>query len=232
MSPVEPDGAERWDGGLVHSAQGYVARAWDMAQRETLLSARRYSIFVRIMKRALPLTALALALAVLGYALQPREAGRVTMTFERVGTIENDLAMVKPRLVGTSDDGLPFVVTAASAVQEGEGSPRVRLDDVNAELTLSDGGVLRVAASAGIVDTAARQLDISGGIRFSSADGMEAETETAHADLKAGTIMGSSPITATSSFGRISADRFTFNKDTRQLHFHGRVRTLLTGAAR
>ena len=40
------------------------------------------------------------------------------MTFERMGHLANDLAMVKPRLIGTDSDGSPFVVTAEKAVQD------------------------------------------------------------------------------------------------------------------
>lgn len=231
MSPPKSNGTVRWDERFAQSAQGYMSRARGESQRETLVKAHRYSAFVRVMKRALPLAALALGLAVLGYALQPRETGRVTMTFERLGTIENDLAMVNPRLTGTNDEGLPFVVTAASAVQEGKGAQRVRLEDVNAELTLADGGMLRVRASKGVVDTASRQLEVSGGITFASADGLTAETQSAFADLNTGIVSGTSRITATSKFGRITADRFTFNKDSRLLRFEGQVSTVLNGTS-
>lgn len=228
MSPHKSNGAARWD---ERFTQSYMSRSRGQSQRETLVKAHRYSAFVRVMKRALPLAALALGLAVLGYALQPRETGRVTMTFERLGTIENDLAMVNPRLTGTNDEGLPFVVTAASAVQEGKGAQRVRLENVNAELTLSDGGLLRVRASKGVVDTASRQLEVSGGITFASADGLTAETQSALADLNTGIVSGTSQITATSKFGRITADRFTFNKDSRLLRFDGQVSTVLNGTS-
>ena len=87
------------------------------------------------MKRALPLAALALALAVLVYALQPRETGRMAMTFERMGNDRNDLAMIKPRLTGIDDDGLPFVVTADAAIQEARRPDRVRLKTCAAEIS-------------------------------------------------------------------------------------------------
>ena len=58
MSAPKSGGRDGWDTRLVHSAQGYVARAWrTQRQRETIDQAERYSTFVRIMKRALPLAA-------------------------------------------------------------------------------------------------------------------------------------------------------------------------------
>src|SRR5258706_9927855 len=166
----------------------YRSREWRISPRATLISARRYSVFVKFMKGALPMAALALGVVVLVYVLQPRETGRMALTFERMGRVEGDLAMVKPRLSGTDDDGLPFLVTAASAVQEERGSNRVRLETVVADISLKDGTALHVTATKGVSDTKLHLLEVSGGLRVTSQDGYDARTESAKADLKTGTI--------------------------------------------
>lgn len=205
----------------------YRTREWRISPRATLLSARRYSVFVRFMKGALPVAAVALGAAVLIYALQPREPGRLALTFERMGRVEGDLAMIKPRLSGTDDDGLPFLVTAASAIQEGRGSDRVRLVEVVAEISLKDGTALHVTAASGTVDTKTHVLEVSGGMRLVSKDGYDARTQSAVADLKSGTVHGENGIEAQGNFGRITAERFALNRDSRQLRFSGNVRMLL-----
>jgi lipopolysaccharide export system protein LptC len=210
------------------SVISYRALQFRISPRETLATIRRYSMFVMVMKGALPSAALGLGIAVLVYAMQPRDANRMALTFERMGKIENDLAMVMPRLTGIDDDGYPFVVTAATAVQEARGSDMVRLEDVTAEISLKE-GKLHVEAARGVVDTRQHLLDISGGIRLTSEDGYDARSPAAKADLKAGTVRGDNGIEATGSFGRITADRFTMNRDTRQLRFTGNVRMLLNG---
>lgn len=207
----------------------YRSLQFRISPRETLATIRRYSIFVSFMKGALPVAALGLGIAVLVYALQPRDSNRMALTFERMGAIENDLAMVMPRLTGVDDDGFPFVVTAATAVQESRGSDLVRLEDVNAEITLREGNI-HVEAAKGLVDTRQHLLDVSGGIRLTSDAGYDARTPAAKADLKAGTVRGENGIEATGSFGRITADRFTMNRTTRQLRFTGNVRMVLNGA--
>jgi len=199
-----------------------------ISPRATLETIRRYSIFVSFMKGALPVAALGLGIAVFAYALQPRDTNRMALTFERMGKVENDLAMVMPRLTGVDDEGFPFVVTAASAVQEERGSDKVRLEDVDAEITLKEGGI-HVEAARGLVDTRTHQLEVSGGIRVTSDDGYDARTPAAKADLKAGTVRGDNGIEATGAFGRITADRFTMNRTTQQLRFTGNVRMLLNG---
>lgn len=206
----------------------YRSLQFRISPRETLATIRRYSIFVAFMKGALPMAALGLGIAVLVYAMQPRDTNRMALTFERMGSIENDLAMVMPRLTGVDDEGFPFVVTAASAVQESRGSDLVRLEEVNAEITLKEGNV-HVEAARGLVDTRQHLLDVSGGIRVTSEDGYDARTPAAKADLRTGTVRGENGIEATGTFGRIRADRFTMNRTTRQLRFTGNVRMVLNG---
>ena len=207
----------------------YRAREWRISPRATLMSARRYSIFVKFMKGALPLAALALGGVVLAYALQPRDAGRMALTFERLGRVEGDLAMIKPRLSGIDNDGLPFVVTAARAIQEARGSDRVRLEEVTAEISLKDGTSLHVTAAKGVVDTKTHVLQVSGGMHLMSKTGYDARTLSAVADLRAGTVHGENGIEAEGSFGRITAQRFALDRGTRQLRFWGDVHMVLDG---
>ncbi|MSP95176.1 MAG: LPS export ABC transporter periplasmic protein LptC [Alphaproteobacteria bacterium] len=208
----------------------YRSLHWRPKVRGTLKSARRYSVFVKFMKGALPIGALALAISVLLYALQPRETARLALTFEQLDEIEGDRTMLRPKLTGTDDDGLPFMVSAATAVQDEIAADTVRLEDVVADITLSDGTNLRVTAGKGVVDTKTRKLDISDGIRFTSAEGYDARTSSATADLRSGTVRGDNPIEADGKFGHITAERFALDRDTRQLLFSGNVRMLLNRA--
>jgi len=205
----------------------YRAREWRISPRASLMSARRYSIFVKFMKGALPLAALALGGVVLVYALQPRDAGRMAMTFERMGRVEGDLAMIKPRLSGIDDDGLPFVLTAARAIQEARGSNRVRLEDVAADISLKDGTALHVTALKGVVDTKTHVLQVSGGMHLISKTGYDARTESAVADLRAGSMHGENGIQAQGTFGSITAQRFVLDRQSRQLRFSGDVHMVI-----
>src|SRR6202000_2634200 len=92
-------------------------RDWTARTRGTVIDAIQYGQFVSLMKRALPIAAGAILLIILIYALLPRASERMTLTAERTGLIKNDLTMIKPRLTGTDDNGNPFVITAATAVQ-------------------------------------------------------------------------------------------------------------------
>jgi lipopolysaccharide export system protein LptC len=183
------------------------------------------------MKGALPIAAFGLAVAVLSYALAPRDTNKVALTFEQVGTVENDLTMTNPELTGVGDDGSPFKIVAVSAVQDAPGSDIVKLDKVVADVSLKDGTVLHITAAKGVADTKKHLLDLDGGIHLTSKEGYEARTESASADLKVGFISGGKPIEAEGKFGHLTAQRFTLNQATGQLHFSGNVHMILKKSA-
>ena len=230
MAEIEtkPDEKPSLSGGMLPKLP-YRSLQWRISPRATLRKIRRYSLFVMFMKGALPMAALGLGIAVLAYIFQARDADQMKIIFEKMGKVENDLAMVNPRLTGTDDDGYPFIVTAATAVQEGRGSDRERLEEVTADVSLKE-TTLQITAARGVVDTKLHLLDVSGGIRLTSDDGYDARTASASADLKAGTVHGESGIEAQSKLGSISAQRFAMNRNTRQLRFSGNVHMVLNGA--
>src|SRR5476651_1046400 len=75
-------------------------RDWTARTRDTALNALRYSRFVMVMKRALPIAAGALIAAVIAYSLVPRQSDKLSLAYQSLGRIDNDLTMIKPRLTG------------------------------------------------------------------------------------------------------------------------------------
>ena len=68
-------------------------RDWTARARGTALDALRYSQFVALMKRALPLAAAAIMAAVIVYSLLPRQAEKITITAQSMG---NDSTTISP----------------------------------------------------------------------------------------------------------------------------------------
>ena len=58
------------------------------------------------------------------------------MSYEMLGRVENDLAMVKPRLTGADAKGNPFVITADMAVQDAQNAKKASLKNLEADLAL------------------------------------------------------------------------------------------------
>src|SRR3569832_1831192 len=94
-------------------------RDWTARTRDTAMNALRYSRFVTVMKRVLPISAAVLILAIIAYSLVPRQSDKLKLTSERVATIDNDLAMIKPRRAGAGRGGRPGGGAAGGAGRGG-----------------------------------------------------------------------------------------------------------------
>lgn len=200
-------------------------------RRATLTGIGEYSRFVRLMKRALPAAAAGVALVVVALALQPREAARITMTYEsQQSTGGADLTMTHPRLSGTDDSGSPFVVTARSATQDGPQALKVRLNEVDAQLTMKDGLWVRLESTRGYVNSETHQLDITEHVRLTADGGYEAHSEAAHFDLTTGIVNGHTPVYGRGPYGTFTSHGFEVHKEQKQLVLTGGVSMLLHAA--
>lgn len=199
-------------------------RDWTARTRDTALGALRYSRFVTVMKRALPIAAAGLIAAVIVYALIPRQSDKLSLAYQSIGTIEGDLAMLKPRLTGADRRGHPFLITADSAQQQGANIHRATLKNVQADLTLDKGRWLNATAVHGFVDLDRNWLSLSGGIAVFSDDGYELHTARADVDLKQGLFKGPVEVTGQGPAGTLRADAFEVDRETSQLVLQGHVR--------
>jgi lipopolysaccharide export system protein LptC len=189
------------------------AIAWIERQRATVTDVQRYTRFVGIMKRALPIAAGALLAAVLAYSLQPRLQGNKNMAITfRTLHISNDLMMTKPRLTGVDGNGKPYVVTAEDAIQDPHNSKRAQLHKVEADMTLKTGEWVNLAATRGLLDDAKQMLWLTGVIDVNSDNGYEVHTTAANIDLETGDVFGNRYVTGLGPFGTFHADKFKIDR--------------------
>jgi lipopolysaccharide export system protein LptC len=198
-------------------------RDWTARARGTALDALRYSQFVALMKRALPLAAGAVLAAVLVYSFIPRQPDRVTMTFQSRGVFDNDLSMTKPRLTGMDDDGNPFVITADIAIQDPKNVHRGHMKNIESDMTLNNGRWLSSTATEGNFDMDAGTLNLRKGIALYTDDGYELHTARVDIEMKSGRFHGPETVTGHGPFGTLRADRFEVDHKKQLLHLNGNV---------
>lgn len=203
---------------------------WSARARTTALQALRYTRFVGVMKRALPAAAFAVIAAVVAFFFVARQPAKVQMGYERLGRIQNDLAMVKPRLTGVDGKGNPFVITADAAVQDAHNVKQVHLKKIEADLTDGKAGWINANAAAGTLDMAAGQLELTGGIDVFSDRGYELHSASVSVDLDKGIVHGHQPVTGHGPMGDLSADMFHFERDTNLLTLTGHVHMTIIGS--
>ena len=206
-------------------------RDWTARARGTALDAIRYSQFVALMKRALPIAAAAILAAVIVYSLLPRASDRITVNAQRTGLIQNDLAMVKPKLTGTDEDGNPYVITAEIAIQDPKNIHRANMKKVEADMTTNDGHWMNATAENGFFDMDKGMLYLSGGIAFYSDSGYELHTATLDVEMRKGLYHGRTAVTGHGPFGAMRGDRFEFDRLKQTLQMTGNVHTTISPSA-
>lgn len=202
---------------------------WSARVRTTSVEALRYSRYVVLMKRLLSLGAFLIIAAVLAFFFVQRMPRQLQMSYERLGHIENDLTMVKPRLAGADTKGNPFVITADSAVQDAQNPKKASLKNLEADLTFDNANWINARARTGMVDMNTGQLELSGGIDVFTATGYELHSNSASANLKQNIIHGHEPVTGQGPDGTLRADEFHADRTTNILTLNGHVHMTLTG---
>jgi len=208
---------------------------WTSRARENAHATERYTRFVIVAKRVLLIAAAALLGAVLVYSLQPRQQNSTrlaTMSFQRLGIVNNDLAMLKPRLTGEDDSGDPYVVTADEAFQDHLNAKRARLQNVEGDVTLKDGSWITSTAPAGFLDAtnARRQtLQLVHKVDVYSNNGYEAHTTAVSIDMGSGMITGNRPVSGQGPLGTFRADRFKIDRANRIVYLYSNVQMTIYG---
>jgi lipopolysaccharide export system protein LptC len=205
---------------------------WSARVRTTAVEALRYSKFVTLMKRVLSLGAFLVIAAVLAFFFIQRQPRQLSMSYEKLGRIENDLAMVKPKLTGTDAKGNPFVITADMAVQDSQNAKKASLKNLEADLVLNKGGWINARAKTGMVDMAVGRLELSGGIDLFTDTGYELHSQSASMDLKQSEVHGHQPVTGQGPDGTFRADKFHADRNTNLLTLTGNVRMTLHGTSK
>jgi lipopolysaccharide export system protein LptC len=222
MNEPEPAANETPKGGINATAE-----RWTNQVRSSAVDALRYTRFVTLMRRMLPLAAAGILGVVIAYALLPGRSDRVSLSYQKTGTIEGDLSMNKPRLTGTDAHGNPFVITADEAIQEGRNAHRATLMKVDARLTFNTDRWATAKAGKGYIDLDAKRLHLSDGIAMFTDNGYRLHTDNAFADLDKNTIEGKTQVTGWGPLGSVSADTFFVDRDNRKLTLQGNVHTTL-----
>jgi len=211
------------------SATGY---DWSARVRTTTMEALRYSRFVVLMKRVLMLGAFAIIAAVLAFFFVQRMPRQLQMSYERLGRVQNDLTMMKPRLAGTDSKGNPYVITAARAVQDAHNPKKAVLQNLEADLSMDKDNWINARAKSGMVDMATSQLELYDGIDVFTATGYELHSNSASANLKQSMIHGHEPVTGQGPDGTLRADEFHADRATNILTLSGHVQMTLFGSKR
>jgi len=202
-------------------------RDWSSRQRLSAVDALRYSRFVAFMRSVLPLAAVVLVASVVAYSIIPRHPDKMSVTMKSSGNVANDLTMTKVVFTGTDDKGNHFTVTSAEVVQDPKNQHRAELKKVQADMEFNNASWMSASASRGFIDSDAGSLRLTGGLSIYTDSGYELHAPSADVDTRKDIMEGQQTVTGHGPMGKLSADRFHFDRIHKLVKLSGHVHMTL-----
>lgn len=187
-----------------------------------LHAARRHSRWVRGLRVALPVLALA-GLVGFGALVWVSNAIPDGLDVEALSVQNGELVMTNPRLVGFDERDQPYSVDAERAMQNITNPDLFQLEEVLAELPLADGRRVTVLSQSGAYDRGTERLTIPDPFTVMIDDGTVAEFANGEVDVAAGTMMSDGAVDIRGPDARIEAERMDIERAGRTATFTGGV---------
>ncbi|MFI4966645.1 MAG: LPS export ABC transporter periplasmic protein LptC [Caulobacterales bacterium] len=142
------------------------------------------------------------------------------------GSASDPIRLVRPRFIGRDKRGRPFVLTSATATRDPQNDQRVYLDKPVLVLDEDGPDPLHITSGAGVFHEDTGRLEVSRGVRLSSAHGAFNTAQSVF-DTKTGELVGSGPVQGAGPLGEIQAKSYgVYDKGARMV-FSGGVHTRL-----
>ena len=188
--------------------------------------ARRHSIFVKLLKIVLPISAAALvvffaASSILSYV--PVSGASV----EKVGLNDGKLVMNKPKLSGYDKKNRPYDVKAATAIQDLKKPGLIELKTIDANLPLDATSIARVNAESGTYDSTNEKMELRNNVTIKGARGMNISMQEALIDMKSGSMVSGKPVTVDSGETDISANSLRVEDNGKRVIFKDNVKMII-----
>mgnify|MGYP000095981549 CR=1 FL=1 len=182
---------------------------------------------IRVLARWLPGAVGVVAAAMILGPLFPR--GEISFLLDRnkVATTEDRLVVANAMYRGEDNEGRPFTVTAANAVQVSAADPVVRMKGLVARLLMKDGPA-ELAAQGGRYDYDREAVDVDGPVTFTAADGYRMTTGHVAIDLKGQRVLGNGGVNGAIPAGTFSAERLVADLNARTIALEGNARLVMT----
>ncbi len=187
----------------------------------------RRRLIMRLVKFVLPAVALMFLALMVAWPRMFREESKFELTSSEISAVKDDLRMSSPRFTGTGADNRPYMVTADAAVQDMNDHELVRLEALQADLSLKDGSWLSVNAKNGLMHNGLQTLQLDGQIEAYSDFGYAFYTESAQIDLDKGMLYADRPVRLQGPYGHLRAKSMRATERGQRLHFAGDVKVII-----
>jgi lipopolysaccharide export system protein LptC len=187
-------------------------------------NAARHSTSVRVLRIAVPGTALAIC-TVLALAswFNPLRMMKVPVGMNSIGLSGTKITMELPRLAGFTRDDRAYVLTAHTADQDLARPDMVELKGIEARMQLQDKTTVEMTAATGLYNTKAQEVTLGENVLLKSSSGFEAHLTDAVVDMRSGHIVSRRPVEVRMPNGVVNAQGIEVIDNGELVRFGGGV---------
>lgn len=194
-------------------------------------AARRHTRLVHILRKVIPLTAVALVLALVVVPfLNPLGGKLANVSVSSVGITGGKVRMETPKLSGYRKDNRPYQVTAENAFQEIKNPTQIELQTLTARIQMEREGWVTVNAKTGLFDTQKEKLRLVDEVKIRTESGYDMQMKTADVDFKSGAVVSREPVKVNLGETTIDANTLDVKNNGELIAFEGRVRVFIRNA--
>jgi lipopolysaccharide export system protein LptC len=197
---------------------------------ELLAAIARRSMTVGVVKKILPLAAVALlvALAAIPGLRAGPDGNRVTYRVQHMPDGSTASRMQDASYHGVDAQGEPFTLTANAADEHGND---IALKSPEGDISLKSGAWLMLKSQHGLYHQKDQQLGLTGDVTLYRNDGTTMKSATAQIDLQKGNAASTAPVQVQGPFGTLeAANGFTLSNRGTEITFNGPATLTLTQA--
>lgn len=185
-----------------------------------------YSRWVKSLRLALPIIALALAVVVFLVA-GPKYSAEIKPIQEVEPKLTGRNELASPRFESQDKDAQPYTVTATRAYQKEDDLNEIVLDAPVADMSLKDGKWVSLKADHGEYKQDSQDLRLEGSVILYHDSGYEFETEALDVNVKTQQTSSDKPVSGQGPTGTIKATGLTGDGNSGQLIFKGPAKLIL-----
>ena len=202
-----------------------------LRRRAAFAAARRHTRVVQVLRKLIPLTAVALVLALVVVPfLNPLRGRLANVSVSSVGITGGKVRMETPKLSGYRKDNRPYSVTAENAFQEIKNPTQIELETLTARIQLEREGWVTVNSKTGLFDTQKEKLRLVDDVKIRTESGHDMQMKTADVDFKSGTVTSRDPVSVHMDQTTVDADTLDVKNNGELIAFEGRVRVFIKNA--
>lgn len=187
----------------------------------------RHDKLVGFLAKALPTAIGVVAAVMILVPLAPR--GEISFLLDRnkVEVTNDRIALSNAAYRGQDNKGRDFIVTAGTAVQRSTSIPVVEMDELVAQMTMSDGPA-SITAPRGAYNYNSDNMTVDGPVNFAAADGYRMSTSRVDIDIKQQTAVATGGVQGAAPNGTFSANSMQADLENRVVTLQGNARMRMT----